>query len=59
MLCCIWIGQAGAPATLSTGFTFYMASTITQKNQHIVANTRQPFIQRGSFTSSGSSGMVM
>ena len=49
-------GNAGSPATLSTGYTFYMASTITQKNQNLIANTRQPFIQYGKVSNTGSSG---
>jgi len=54
---CLFIdGKAGAPATLSTSHTFFMASTITQKNQHIVASNRQPFIQYGKVNVSGSSG---
>jgi len=56
-------GRAGNPATLSTGFTFYQASTITQKNQNLIANTRQPFIQYGKITSvagsSGSSNVIL
>ena len=54
---CLFIdGQAGAPATLSTSHTFFMASTITQKNVHIVASNRQPFVQYGKVTTTGTSG---